>query len=174
MSRPSAGSVGSPGLLWAISGQGLGLAAQKAANSSAQSAGRIARLACRWPRAMPVVTVVCRPALISARRLLASMLVLRPFPFRKRDYSVPAMRAGEIVFTGMDRVVFGRPAAEAAVEAADRLGAERVFILAGKTLNQKTDAVANIAKALGPRFAGLHDDMPAHSPRDAVVACANK
>ena len=28
-------------------------------------------------------------------------------------------------------------------------------------------------RALGSRFAGVHDHMPAHSPRDAVVACAN-
>ena len=27
--------------------------------------------------------------------------------------------------------------------------------------------------ALGARYCGLHDHMPAHSPRDAVVACAN-
>ena len=84
------------------------------------------------------------------------------------------MRAGEIVFTGMDRVVFGRPAAEAVVEAADRLGAKRVFILASATLNRRTEVVKRIADALGPRFAGVHDDMPGHSPRDAVVACANK
>jgi maleylacetate reductase len=84
------------------------------------------------------------------------------------------MRAGEIVFTGMERVVFGRPAAVAVVEAAERLGATRVFLLAGTTLNRKTDEVRKIAEALGPRFAGVHDEMPAHSPRDAVVACANK
>ena len=84
------------------------------------------------------------------------------------------MRAGEIVFTGMDRVVFGRPAAEAVAQAAERLDAKRVFILAGKTLNRETDAVRQIAGALGSRYAGVHDDMPAHSPRDAVVACANK
>ncbi len=84
------------------------------------------------------------------------------------------MRAGEIVFTGMERVVFGRPAAEAVVEAADRLSAKRVFILAGRTLNRKTEAVRRIAEVLGSRYVGLHDDMPAHSPRDAVVACANK
>ena len=84
------------------------------------------------------------------------------------------MRAGEIVFTGMERVVFGRPAAEAVAEAADRLGAKRVFILAGRTLNRETDAVRQIAEALGPRYAGVHDEMPAHSPRDAVIACANK
>jgi hypothetical protein len=46
------------------------------------------------------------------------------------------MRAGEIIFTGMDRVVFDRPAAVAVAEAADRLGAKRVFILAGRTLNR--------------------------------------
>jgi len=83
------------------------------------------------------------------------------------------MRAGEIVFTGMDRVVFGRPAAEAVTEAAERLGAKRVFILASATLNQKTDVVTRIAAALGPRYAGVHDDMPGHSPREAVVTCAN-
>ncbi|MFI5033418.1 MAG: iron-containing alcohol dehydrogenase [Reyranellales bacterium] len=83
------------------------------------------------------------------------------------------MRAGEIVFTGMDRVVFGRPAADAVVDAANRLGAKRVFILASATLNRKTDVVRRIAEALGPRYAGVHDDMPGHSPRDAVVACAN-
>src|SRR5205085_11260552 len=71
-------------------------------------------------------------------------------------------------------VVFGRPAAQAVVDTADRLGAKRVFILAGKTLNRQTDAVRQIAEALGPRYAGTHDDIPAHSPRDAVVACANK
>lgn len=84
------------------------------------------------------------------------------------------MRAGEIVFTAMERVVFGRPAAEAVAETADRLGAKRVFVLAGSTLNRKTDVVRRIAAALGDRYAGVHDEMPAHSPRDAVIACANK
>jgi maleylacetate reductase len=84
------------------------------------------------------------------------------------------MRAGEIVFTAMERVVFGRPAAETVAETAERLGARRVFILAGSTLNRKTDVVRQIAEALGDRYAGVHDEMPAHSPRDAVIACANK
>src|SRR5437773_8555072 len=84
------------------------------------------------------------------------------------------MRAGEIVFTGMERVAFGRPAAEAVAEAAERLGAKRVFILTGSTLNRKTDSVRKIVEALGDRYAGTHDEMPSHSPRDAVVACANK
>jgi maleylacetate reductase len=87
---------------------------------------------------------------------------------------IDPMRTGEIVFTAMERVVFGRPAAEAVAETAERLGARRVFILAGSTLNRKTDTVRRIAAALGDRYAGVHDEMPAHSPRDAVIACADK
>lgn len=83
------------------------------------------------------------------------------------------MQAGTMVFTRMNRVIFGKPAAAAIVEEAGRLGAHRVFILASHTLNTKTDEIAKISKALGERFAGVHDHMPAHSPRDAVVACAN-
>ena len=78
------------------------------------------------------------------------------------------VRDGEIVFTGMDRVVFGRPAAEAVVQMAERLGAKRVFLLTSRTLNRETDVVRRIAAALGPRSAGVHDEMPAHTPRDAV------
>ena len=83
------------------------------------------------------------------------------------------MQSGQMVFTEMYRVVFGRPAAQVAAEEAERLGANRVFILASATLNRKTDKVTKVADALGERFAGIHDDMPAHSPREAVVACAN-
>ena len=83
------------------------------------------------------------------------------------------MRSGTMVFTAMNRVIFGRPAAEAIVAEADRLGAKRVFVLTGRTLNTKTDEIDKIRTALGARFAGVHDQMPSHSPRDAVVACAN-
>jgi maleylacetate reductase len=82
------------------------------------------------------------------------------------------MQPGSMVFTRMDRVVFGRPAAEAIAAEADRLGARRVFILASRTLNTQTDEVEKVRQALGNRYAGVHDHMPAHSPRDAVVACA--
>src|SRR6185503_342517 len=93
----SVGNAGSPGSERAISGQGLGLAAQNAANSSAQSAGRIARLACRWPRANPVVTVVCRPARICSRNSLAgaiadtlpgAFIVGLTFPFARPAYTL--------------------------------------------------------------------------------------
>ncbi len=83
------------------------------------------------------------------------------------------MQSGTMVFTAMKRVIFGQPAAGAVVAEAERLGAKRVFVLAGRTLNTQTDEVAKVARALGDRFAGVFDHMPAHSPRDAVVACAN-
>lgn len=84
------------------------------------------------------------------------------------------MQQGKVVFTRMDRVIFGQPAAAAVVAEADRLGAEAVFLLASGTLNRESDEVERVATALGNRFAGLHDEMPAHSPREAVIACANK
>lgn len=84
------------------------------------------------------------------------------------------MQRGKVVFTAMERVVFGEAVAEAVVAEADRLGAHAVFLLASGTLNRETDEVERLSRALGNRFAGLHDEMPAHSPREAVIACANK
>ena len=83
------------------------------------------------------------------------------------------MQSGTMIFTQMNRVIFGKPAAQAIVAEADRLGAKRVFVLSGGTLNRETDEIDKVKAALGARFAGVHDHMPAHSPRDAVVACAN-
>ncbi|HJM91702.1 MAG: iron-containing alcohol dehydrogenase [Alphaproteobacteria bacterium] len=83
------------------------------------------------------------------------------------------MQSGQIVFTGMERVIFGQAAAEAVAGEAERLGAERVFLLVSGTLNRETDAVDRMADALGPRYAGRWDHIPSHSPREAVVGCAN-
>ena len=83
------------------------------------------------------------------------------------------MQSGTMVFTRMNRVMFGKGAAPSIVAEAERLGARRVFVLSGRTLNRETDEIAKVKAALGPRFAGVFDHMPAHSPRDAVVACAN-
>lgn len=83
------------------------------------------------------------------------------------------MQSGEMIFTRMDRVIFGKPAAQSIIAEADRLEAERVFLLTSGTLNRATGEIERIREALGGRYVGTHDDMPAHSPRSAVVACAN-
>ncbi len=82
------------------------------------------------------------------------------------------MRPGQIVFTKMDRVVFGQPTGDVVVREAQRLGAERVFLLVSGTLKRETSVVDDLIEVLGDRFAGVVDHMPSHSPRDAVVACA--
>jgi maleylacetate reductase len=84
------------------------------------------------------------------------------------------MHKGRVVFGAMDEVVFGRPAAEAIVEQADRLRASRAFLMVSGTLNRQTDEIDRIRKALGPRYAGIFDAMPPHTPREAVVAATNQ
>ena len=51
------------------------------------------------------------------------------------------MQAGAHEFLAQDRVIWGKPAAQAVVEEADRRGAQRVFIVTSKTLNRSTDAI---------------------------------
>nr|WP_249160727.1 iron-containing alcohol dehydrogenase [Bradyrhizobium manausense] len=55
----------------------------------------------------------------------------------------------------------------------DRLGTRRAFLMVSGTLNRETDEIAKIVRALGPRCAGLFDAMPAHTPREAVIAATN-
>jgi len=77
---------------------------------------------------------------------------------------------GRVVFGAIEEVVFGHPAARAIVAQMDRLGARRGFLMVSGTLNRHTDEIATIKQALGPRCAGLFDAMPAHTPREAVIA----
>ncbi len=83
------------------------------------------------------------------------------------------MGQATISFTAMDRVIIGKPAAEAVAEEADRQGANHVFVIASGTLDRETDQIDQVARALGARYCGRFAVMPAHSPRDAVVSCAN-
>ena len=84
------------------------------------------------------------------------------------------MHKGRVVFGAMDEVVFGRAAAEAVVEQTDRLRASRAFLMVSATLNRQTDEIGRIRKALGPRYAGIFDAMPPHTPREAVIAATNQ
>jgi len=76
-------------------------------------------------------------------------------------------------FLPLERVVFGRPAAEAAAAEAERLGARRVFVVASKSLARKSPLVRGIRQALGPRDAGLFDECIAHTPWPSVIAAAD-
>jgi maleylacetate reductase len=84
------------------------------------------------------------------------------------------MHKGRVVFGAMDEVVFGHPAAQAIVAQMDRLGTSRAFLMVSGTLNRQTDEIEKIRQALGPRCAGTFDDMPQHTPREAVIAAAEQ
>ena len=77
---------------------------------------------------------------------------------------------GQVAFGKMEEVIFGALVGEAAPALIDRLGASRVFIMCSGTLNRETSAVSDLAAALGDRVVGLFDQMPAHTPRGAVIA----
>jgi alcohol dehydrogenase class IV len=81
--------------------------------------------------------------------------------------------AGSYTYLPLERVVFGRPAAEVAVEEAARLGAKRVFIVASKSLVRDTPLIQGISSALAGRYAGLFDRCIAHTPWPSVIDAAN-
>lgn len=81
-------------------------------------------------------------------------------------------QSARIVFTKMDEVVFGKPAAEAVADQARRLDASRVFLMVSATLNRETPEVENVRRALGNRHAGTFDAMLPHTPRHCVIAAA--
>lgn len=82
--------------------------------------------------------------------------------------------SGRVVFSRMDEVVFGKPAAEAVSELVSRHGAQRVFLMASGTLDRETDEVEKLRRALGNKCVGTFASMPAHSPRSAVIAAAEQ
>ena len=82
------------------------------------------------------------------------------------------MPQGSVNFSKLETVTFGRPAEGAVAGLAEAWGARRVLILASRTLAATTDVVARVAAALGPRHLAMIDHMPAHTPREAVVAAA--
>ena len=83
------------------------------------------------------------------------------------------MHQGRVVYGAIEEVVFGHPAADAVVAQMDRLGTSRAFLMVSGTLNRETDEITKIKAALGARCAGLFDAMPAHTPREAVIAATN-
>jgi maleylacetate reductase len=81
---------------------------------------------------------------------------------------------GRVVFGQMEEVRFGVPAAEAIAEQVARAGAQRVFLMVSGTLNRTTPEIEHIRRALGNKCVGLFDQMPAHSPRQAVIAATER
>jgi len=82
--------------------------------------------------------------------------------------------AGSYQFPPMDQVIYGKPAAEALREEAERLDARGVFLIASRTLNTKTDEIEKLRTSLGDRYAGTFDGIPQHTTREVVVRTARE
>jgi maleylacetate reductase len=80
------------------------------------------------------------------------------------------LQSGRVVFSHMEEVLFGIPAAQAIAEQAK--DAQRVFLMVSGTLRRETDEVEKVRRTLGNRCAGVFDRMPPHTPRNAVIAAA--
>jgi maleylacetate reductase len=74
----------------------------------------------------------------------------------------------------MESVIYGKPAAEALREEAERLGAKRVYLIASRTLNTTTAEIEKIRAALGARHAATFDGVPQHTTRDVVTQIARQ
>lgn len=84
------------------------------------------------------------------------------------------LTSGRVIFTEMEEVHYGKPAAEAVAEIVKNQRVERVFLMVSGTLNRETDEIEKIRRALGNKCVGTFDSMPAHSPRSAIVAATNQ
>jgi alcohol dehydrogenase class IV len=84
------------------------------------------------------------------------------------------VRAGQAIFSRMDEVQFGKPAAATLADLVKRNGAERVFLMVSGTLNRETDEIEKVRRALGNHCVGTFDKMPPHTPRTAVIAAAEQ
>ena len=79
------------------------------------------------------------------------------------------MYSGTYETFATERVIYGKPAAQALAGEATRLGASRVFLVVSSTLDRETDWVNQMRSTLGNRYAGSFDGVPSHTPRGTVL-----
>lgn len=82
------------------------------------------------------------------------------------------MISGKYDFIQQERVIYGRPAADALNQIAEELGARRLFVVASKTLNRRTDVITSLCTRLGDRVVGVYDETEEHSPQTSVLETA--
>src|SRR6478672_4678439 len=75
-------------------------------------------------------------------------------------------------FPAIDRVVYGKAAADSLKDEAERLDAKRVYLIVSRTLNTKTDEIEKIRAALDDRYAATFEGIPQHTTREVVVQIA--
>jgi len=84
------------------------------------------------------------------------------------------MRSGIYSYPNTQRIIFGTPFEQAISTELETTGAQRVFVLASGSLFRHTNVVNQLRAVLGSRCVGLFHEMPAHTPRTAVVEAAHQ
>ena len=79
---------------------------------------------------------------------------------------------GSYEYFPLERVVFGRPFADAVRDELDRIGAARVIAVSSRNLSRGTGTVSLLRAALGDRLVGVFDEGAPHTPRAVVLAAA--
>jgi len=82
------------------------------------------------------------------------------------------MRENVFVFPGLERLIYGKPAAAALAAEVERIGAKRVFLVVSGTMNRTTDEVEKLRAILGGRYAGTYDKVAPFNPRLGVLEAA--
>ena len=82
------------------------------------------------------------------------------------------MTPGMFAFLPLDRVIFGTPVATALQQEVQLRKAQRVFVVTGRTLNQKTDLIRQATSGIASQVVGVFDACVEHTPRDTVIALA--
>ena len=67
------------------------------------------------------------------------------------------------------RVIFGQGRAEDLPSELDRLGSERVMVLSGRSIAEKTDTVRRVTAALGDRCQAVYSNLPQRAPLATAV-----
>ena len=74
------------------------------------------------------------------------------------------MTPGLFSFLPLDRVHFGTPVATALQQELQLRGAQRVFVVTGRTLNQRTDLIQKATQGLAQHIVGVFDGCIEHTP----------
>ncbi|MEM1106304.1 MAG: iron-containing alcohol dehydrogenase [Pseudomonadota bacterium] len=75
---------------------------------------------------------------------------------------------GAYAYTGLEAVRWDKPLLEALIEESDRIGAQRVLIVASPSLRSSSNQVDLLAERLGDRCIGIFDELQPHTP----IPCA--
>ncbi|MBI4540092.1 MAG: iron-containing alcohol dehydrogenase [Gemmatimonadetes bacterium] len=81
--------------------------------------------------------------------------------------------SGEFTPAAAPRVLFGLGAVSRLAEEIERLGGRRVFILSGRSVAERTDAVERVRAVVGERCVGVYSGLTMRAPAPAAVEAAS-